>query len=399
MRTDPRGRLARTWREFADTECGTYSPLYAAICRSVADDADLLGMVASAPPSGQQPNVLLAAAHYLLLGGVEHPLGDAYTGSADPALAPALFRDLCLAHREDIDELLRTRHTQTNEPGRTAVLAFGLAAAAGLIGEPIGLLDAGCSAGLNLLLDRYRFDFGPNGGLGPDDSTVTITSELRGAVSVPTRLPVIAARLGIDRAPVDITRPDDARWLLACVWPDTGRLPRTAAAIDLARRHPPRMIAGDVVDDLDAAIDTFEPGLPIVVVTTSVCGYLTVEQRRAFVVALARRAGRQPLTWLSVDAPGVLDLVPCPPLDGDDGTFASVAVLVTFEGGQAVGRALGRCQSHGAWLELTASESGTTTIGRLPTIATAESLYSPQRPAVEPRTEASDPQTAETTAL
>lgn len=350
-------RLSQIWRDFGETECGTYSPLYAAICHSVADDPELLALVAAAPESGQQPNVLLAAVHYLVLGGIAHPLADVYAGRADPDLAPALFRDLCLSQQHNVGQMLASRHTQTNEPGRAALLAIGLAAAADLLGEPIGLLDAGCSAGLNLLIDRYRFEYGPMGSLGPIDSPVTITCDLTGTLPVPRRLPTIAARLGVDRSPVDIANADDARWLLACVWPDTGRLARTAAAIELARRHPPKVISGDMVADLDGALDTFDRSLPIVVVTTSAYGYLSVEQRHAFLDVLERRARRQPLAWLSTDPPGVLDVVPIPPATGHAGTFATVMGLVTFETGTAFGRALGLCHSHGAWMEGTDTQS------------------------------------------
>ena len=354
---EPAERLSQIWRHFGERECGTYSPLYAAICHSVADDPELLALAAAAPPGGQQPNVLLAAAHYLVLSGIAHPLADVYAGRADPGLAPALFRDLCLSQRHDVVRMLASRHTQTNEPGRAALLAVGLAAAADLVGEPIGLLDAGCSAGLNLLIDRYRFEYGPIGSLGPADSPVTITCDLRGTAPVPARLPAIAARLGLDRSPVDIARADDARWLLACVWPDTGRLARTAAAIELARQHPPEMISGDMVTDLDAALDTFDLSLPIVVVTTSACGYLSAAQRHAFLAVLERRARRQPLAWLSTDAPGVIDVIPVPPTTGHAGAAASVMGLVTFDTGTAAGRALGLCHAHGAWLEWAGTQS------------------------------------------
>lgn len=344
-------RLSQVWRDFAEQECGTYSPLYAAIARSVADDPELLALVATAAPSGQQPNVLLAAVHSLVLGGIEHPLAGVYAGRANPDQAPALFRDLCLARRHSVGRLLAGRHTQTNEPGRAALLAAGLAAAADLVGEPIGLLDAGCSAGLNLLVDRYRYEYGPAGSLGPIDSPVTITCALRGPAPVPPRLPTIAARLGIDRAPVELTNADDVRWLLACVWPDTGRLSRTAAAVELARQHPQRVIAGDLVADLDAALDTFDPALPVVVTTTSACWYLSVEQRRALLAVLERRGHRQRLAWLSVEPPGVVEVVPVPPEADQAGTSATVMGLVTFETGTAAGRAIGLCHAHGAWLE------------------------------------------------
>jgi hypothetical protein len=118
-------RLSQIWRHFAESECGTYSPLYAAISHSVADDPELLALVAAAPPSGQQPNVLLAAVHYLVLSGIAHPLADVYAGRADPDLAPALFRDLCLSQRHNVGRMLASRHTQTNEPGRAACWPSG----------------------------------------------------------------------------------------------------------------------------------------------------------------------------------------------------------------------------------------------------------------------------------
>jgi hypothetical protein len=377
-------RLSRAWQRFADDECGTYSPLYAAISGSVAGDREVLALVATAPPSGQQPNVLLAAVHDLLLRGQAHPLADVYAGRTDPGRAPALFRDLCLSRREEI--------------GRSALLAVGLTAAAAVVGEPIGLLDVGCSAGLNLLIDRYRFEYPPAGGLGagfawteecrersdrsdegrgslpgpearaseasaerhglgPSGSPVTIACELRGPAPVPDRLPTIAARLGVDRAPIDLADTDDARWLLACVWPDTGRLVRTAAAIDLARRHRPPVIAGDMVDDLDAALDTFDPDLPVVVVTTSACGYLDIDQRRTFSDILRRRAirraraGHPPVAWLSTDTLGVVEALPAPTGPVDAG--AAEMGLVTFDTGTPVGRRLAYCHPHGAWLRWT----------------------------------------------
>jgi hypothetical protein len=345
--------LSEEWQRFAADECGSYSPLYSAICSGVAEDAELLALVAAAPPRGQQPNVLLAAVHYLLLGGLRHPLAEVYAGRGDPGEAPALFRDICFSEQAAIRRLLSTRHTQTNEPGRAAVVALGLATAADeWAGEPIGLLDAGCSAGLNLLVDRYRIEYGGLGALGPADSPVTIRCEVRGESALPTELPTIAARIGLDRAPVDVTMAEDARWLLACVWPDTGRLARTAAAIELARRYPLDLMAGDMIGDLNAALDTFDPALPVVVVTTSSCAYLSVDERLGFRAVIEHRARRQRLAWLSVESAGVVDVVPVPPATADEATAASVLGLVTFDTGRVVGRGLARCQGHGAWLDL-----------------------------------------------
>ena len=98
MVTVTREELSRQWEVFAERECRGYSPLYESVCRSVAVDNDLLALVESGPPSALQPNVLLAAVHYLLLGGVDHPLAEVYAGTSRTDPAPQ-FRDFCLTHR------------------------------------------------------------------------------------------------------------------------------------------------------------------------------------------------------------------------------------------------------------------------------------------------------------
>src|SRR5262249_31006609 len=97
--------------------------------RSVAASDDVLALLDEAPPRSHQPNVLLAAVHYLLLGGLAHPLAAVYAGSSDAEPGP-LFVDICLTHRDEILELLATRHTNTNEVGRSAVIAPALTAVA-----------------------------------------------------------------------------------------------------------------------------------------------------------------------------------------------------------------------------------------------------------------------------
>jgi len=101
---------ARLWTQFADTSCGEYSPLYDRICRAVASD-DVLRLVGDAPPEGRLPSVLLAAAHFLLLSGLDHPLAAVYAGesAADPG---PLFVDVCLTQRIRVLDLLSTRHGQ-----------------------------------------------------------------------------------------------------------------------------------------------------------------------------------------------------------------------------------------------------------------------------------------------
>ena len=166
----------------------------------------MLELISEAPPSGHQPTVLLAAVHYLLLEGLDHPLAAVYAGVSDADPGP-LFVDVCLRNRGRVLDMLATRHTNTNEVGRSAVLGPALTTVADELGAPLGLVDVGCSAGLNLLCDRYLLDYGAAGTTGPPDAAVRIACEVVGGhPPIASALPAIAARVGIDRDPVDVDR-------------------------------------------------------------------------------------------------------------------------------------------------------------------------------------------------
>ncbi|MBV8304383.1 MAG: DUF2332 domain-containing protein, partial [Acidimicrobiia bacterium] len=231
--------LGAVWELVADTAFGSRAPLYDRIARAVARDDEVLALVLEAPPEGHFPLTLLAAVHYLVLSGVDHPLAAVYAGQSDADPVP-LFRDLCLSHRDEIVGLLAVRHVQTNEVGRSALMGPALAVAAERLRRPLALIDVGASAGLNLRCDRYLLDYGERGRTGPAHAAVRIPCEVAGG-NPPIRpsLPPVVAAVGIDRSPIDVTEPDDARWLLACLWPETGRLARTELAIAEAAIDPP----------------------------------------------------------------------------------------------------------------------------------------------------------------
>ena len=299
--------LGRIWEWFADTSCRDYSPLYDRICRFVAHDPELLALTQEAPPEAHQPNVLLGVVHYLLLGGLDHPLGEVYRAQSDADPGP-LFRDVCLTHRAEVLELMETRRTQTNECGRSALIGPALTWAARTIGAPLALLDVGTSAGLNLGCDRYFIDYGAAGSTGPPDSEVKIACTVTGGrPPIATRLPAIVARVGLDRSPIDLTDERDARWLLACTWPDTGdRLARTGAAIRDAQRHPPTIRRGDMIDDLPAAVATLPRDAVACVTTTWAIAYLRREARERFAAQLARAGRDRPIVWISGEGPGIV---------------------------------------------------------------------------------------------
>src|SRR5438270_2149965 len=259
---DPAVALAGLWRHYAANVYGPDYPLYRSIARAVSGDHAVLDLLLGCPPAAHDPNLLLAAFQYLVLGGDDHPLAAMYAAAdvpSDPvpgtppgpdADVAAAVSSFCQVHRQQIVDLIGGRYVQTNETGRCGALALGLAAAAAIIGEPIGLIDAGASAGPNLALDEYLLDFGDAGRIGPEDSPVHIECEVRGG-TVPSvlRVPPIAARAGLDRAPVDVDDEDAARWMLACIWPGTGRQQRARAAMARRAGRPGLVRKGDMVTD------------------------------------------------------------------------------------------------------------------------------------------------------
>ena len=344
--------LSVIWTYFADSSCGTYSPLYDRIARAVAADDDILDLIAEAPAHAHLPTDLMACVHYMVLGGGDHPLIDVYAGRSDADPGP-LFIDFCLGRRRELLALLATHHTNTNEVGRSAVLAPAITTVARRHGEPVGLVDVGCSAGLNMFCDRYLLDYGPAGTTGDADAAVRISCTITGgSPPVAPRLPAIAARVGIDLDPVDLSVDDNVRWQLACVWPDTGRLSRTRLALDEVRKSPPRIVLGDAADAVAEVVAGLPPEVVPVVTTTWAMAYLLPERRQAFRRALADAAPGRTVAWISAEGSGVIDIPGGAEAPSDErGIHASVLGLVTMQGGTGVAELLGYCHPHGGWLD------------------------------------------------
>jgi hypothetical protein len=344
--------LAMVWTYFADTSCGAYSPLYDRISRTVAANEAVLELIDDAPPESHLPTVLLAAVHYLLLAGAEHPLAAVYDGTSDADPGP-LFVDFCLAHRDEILQLMATEHTNTNEVGRSAFLGPAITEVAAREQQPVALVDVGCSAGLNLFCDRYRLDYGTFGASGPPDAAVTIDCEVTGGhPPIAPQLPVIAARVGIDRDPVDITDEHRARWLLACVWPDTGRLPRTRRALAAARQDPPALVRGDAVATISDVVDGLPDDAIAVVSTTLAFAYFSQTDRVAFRDTLAALSRRRPIAWVSAEVAGVVAAFDeIPGFTDRDGTDACLLGLMQFRAGAVDADLLAYVHPHGAWIK------------------------------------------------
>jgi len=329
--------LPNQFRGFAVSAARDGATTYAAICLGVAEDPELLALIAEAPLAQRRPNLLLAATHFLLLGGAEHHLAAHYDSvmsmtGREPGVpsesVSADFRDFCLHYRTPLLELIATRSTQTNEVGRCAVLLPALSWIAGHypIGQPLSLLDLGTSAGLNLLFDRYRYQFRPRSGsadspvrrAGDPGSEVILECVVRGDPDGLPLLhpPTLASRTGLDRAPIDPTTEDGARWLLACQWPDNlPRFNRLRAALTVASTttQRPTLHQGDMVDDLARVATTIPEDGPLVVFHSWVAAYLTHTRQAELVAAVEALASNRPVHYLYAESPAETPGLPTPP--------------------------------------------------------------------------------------
>ena len=183
--------LARVYRRFADEEARGRPPLYVHLAGAVAGDEQVLARIATLPKPKQQPNLLFAAVRSLF---------------GTPPDFPSFRADL-IAGWPRLAEIILARSTQTNEPARCATLLPILSALPG----PLALIEVGAAAGLCLLPDLYAYNYGGTT-IAPersDPARPTFTCTLSGPAAVPTRLPKIAWRAGLDLDPINLD--DQAR--------------------------------------------------------------------------------------------------------------------------------------------------------------------------------------------
>ncbi|TFV83191.1 DUF2332 domain-containing protein [Blastococcus sp. CT_GayMR20] len=275
-------RLAQGYRAFV-SEAAVESPVYSGLAAAVAGDRDVLRFLAGLPPGRRQPTLLFAALRFL--GGV-------------PADGAALHERV-LSDSQRLDATMRARATQTNEPARCAALLPALAT----IGGSLALVEVGTSAGLCLYPDRYSYEYDGRP-VGPRQD-VHLRCTTSGPVPLPSGLPQVVARIGIDLNPLDVTDPDDRAWLRALVWPgpvESERLQRLDAAAAVAALDPPVLLAGDLVERLPAALALVPAGATPVVLHTAVLPYVPEDRRTAFV----EQVRGLPVRWVAQEGAGMV---------------------------------------------------------------------------------------------
>ena len=344
------GGLARSYRRFGEVDAARTSALYARVAVGVSESEEALRAVATAPARRRHPALILAALHDLALAGRAPALAAAYDAvDGDAAVVAAI--DALVRMTGPVVAVAERRRTRTDEAGPCAVLYPAVAEAARRVGaDAVGLIDVGCSAGFNLSVDRVGVTYGGGRALGDPSSPVQLSSALVGDRPVPARaVPPVVARVGIDVDPLDVTDPEDARWLRACVAPDQPeRSARLEAAMALAATAPPVLLRGDPLAVLpDAVARVPADALPVVTTTWSL-SHLPLEDRLRFLQRLDEAAAGRTVAWVSAEGVGV---APAIPTRGDRRAFGhSIVGLAVFDRAAVRAEAVGRCWSRGRWL-------------------------------------------------
>jgi len=266
------------------------------LAERLSREPDVARAVVGGDESWYVPLRLFGAVHYLVL-----------SGQAPKALSGE-WEDFTAAlseHAESIGRRVREQDVQTNEVRRCTALLPTFLTVARETGLPLELLELGPSAGLNLLVDRYRYRYA-NGSWGTADATLELVADERGR-QVPVELLgtalEIRRRRGVDLAPVDATTEDGYLLLRSFLWPGLEeRVARLDAAVATLRSCPerPELIRGDYVELLPGLLEARSDDAVTVVFQTASTGYLSAAAAADLRDALERAGSDgRPLAWVS----------------------------------------------------------------------------------------------------
>lgn len=263
---------------FETRELGTYADLLRALGPLFEEHPEIHARVDHAwkdrefQANYERPLLFLAALRNDAQAREDHPLrsvlGDAAGGNAlvdREALARALDE------RAPFYATLRDRFVQTNEVTRAIAWRLPLAR---FDGERVALVDLGCSAGLNLVADRVPVWW--------------VDANQRGLSVADTGR--VEARIGLDRAPIDLQREEEVAWLRACLWPgQQERRTRFDAAVAAAKsaisKGEMRVEAVDATE-MPAWLERYSQAHPervVLAFQTVFTEYLPADARRSYV--------------------------------------------------------------------------------------------------------------------
>lgn len=199
--------------------------------------------------------------------------------------------------------------------------------------------ELGASAGINTMMERYHYDLGGIE-IRPAELWMQIAPEWRGAPP-PSRPVEIVAIRGCDRAPGDLTDPEEALRLKSYVWPEmTERLVRMDAAVAFANQKKPSLVRTDAADWVVERLASPQEAESSASSSTRLSGNIFPNPSgRLFAARCSRTekaAVEKPLAWIS--------------LETNRENFRHELQVTYWPGGEAT-RLLAQAHAHAAWIE------------------------------------------------
>jgi hypothetical protein len=365
----------RRFEIFLDREVRASSPLYTALTQYVSADLAAGGsfaeVLARAPERQRIPNLLFASVHRVLFDHPDEELAQ-YYASVGGTRAPdeklnEVFTSFVAAHRSEIDALLATGETQTNEVLRSAQLLPAFTWVQATMRRPLGLIEIGPSAGLLLHADRYdyRYEFADGtvveGGEASADGVPPLHCPIHGACTPEQLAPFVtrplrvSSRVGLDLNPLNPADPEARAWLRALVWPEHAeRRERLEAALAHAARRPVRLRTGDALRILGDAVDSVADNAIACVFVSNSLPHWTPESRAELVDLVRELGARRDLVFIVKEAHriglGLFSGEPDPAVPEGENVHEVLGAVVYLGGRERLFR-LGAAGMHGSWLD------------------------------------------------
>lgn len=334
--TSSRSRKFVTWSSHVKS-----SPMYSALSSYVSQQEELLDVASNAPLGQPVPNMFFAAAHYLLLNGLKHPVKEIYPSLGGQWVAIdknfLLFKNYCLENRESFIAAMQGRRVQTNEVARGTILLPALHEVANTFGNaPLTFIEVGTSAGLNLCCDKFGYLYS-NGQTFHPERTPLLTCEVKNGSQLPLSNLQISKRIGIDLNPISTKNKNDILWLKSLLWADqVERFQRFSDAVNVADTVEMELVKGDATTLAAEIALRAEPStIPCILNCYSL--YMFPEDAKIAYEENINKAGLQrDLAWLSFE--WIYSSKP-------------EIYLNIFKAGKKETKLLAIASDHGAWIE------------------------------------------------
>jgi hypothetical protein len=234
-------------------------------------------------------------------------------------------------------------------------------------GSKIALIDIGTGSGLGLHIDRYGYRLSDGRRFGDQASPLQLFTVREGGLEppIPSTLPPISMRTGIDVDPIDLADANARRWVRSCVPPEAASLSRFDRAVEIARARGSPLRRGDAVELLPEVLAQVPSDHLTVAVDAFTAVFFTAEQRARLRHSLADCSRARDVDWISLDplipvgTAGRYSVQELPV--GEElvqqyqqgGVFGLLSVL-SFRRGRQSGRVLARAHPSGTrmtWLD------------------------------------------------